>query len=178
MTDHSHKSESQDLYGFEHLKKTVLGYYPDADFKLLDKAYAHSLKNHEGQVRSSGEPYIIHPIAVCQILADMRMDLDTIVTGILHDTVEDTDTTLEDIKKGFGETVAQLVDGVTKLSRITFKTNHEKQAENFRKMVLAMAKDLRVIIVKLADRTHNMRTLQHLAEIDQEPPRRPPGPRK
>jgi GTP diphosphokinase / guanosine-3',5'-bis(diphosphate) 3'-diphosphatase len=161
-------ADPKDPYGFEKLKKTVEEYFPEADFTLLDKAFDLSLKNHDGQMRSSGEPYIIHPIAVCQILAEMRMDLDTIVTGVLHDTVEDTDTTLEDIKKDFGDTVAQLVDGVTKLSRITFKTNHEKQAENFRKMVLAMAKDLRVIIVKLADRTHNMRTLQHLAPVKQQ----------
>lgn len=168
MSEKSPPFDPQDIYGFERLKRTVATYFPDADFSLLDKAYQLSLKNHEGQLRSSGEPYIIHPIAVCQILADMRMDLDTIVTGVLHDIVEDTDTTLEDVKKGFGDTIAQLVDGVTKLSRISFKTNHEKQAENFRKMVLAMAKDLRVIIVKLADRTHNMRTLQHLAPVKQQ----------
>lgn len=168
MADKTPPTDPNDPYGFLRLKKTILSYFSDADFTLLDKAFEHSLKNHEGQLRSSGEPYIIHPIAVCQILADMRMDLDTIVTGVLHDTVEDTDTTLEDIKKNFGETISQLVDGVTKLSRITFKTNHEKQAENFRKMVLAMAKDLRVIIVKLADRTHNMRTLQHLAPVKQQ----------
>lgn len=168
MTDKTQPRDPLDPYGFERLKKTILTYFPDADYAPLERAYALSLKNHDGQLRSSGEPYIIHPIAVCQILADMRMDLDTIVSGVLHDTVEDTDTTLEDIKKGFGDTVAQLVDGVTKLSRISFKTNHEKQAENFRKMVLAMAKDLRVIIVKLADRTHNMRTLQHLAPVKQQ----------
>ena len=168
MAEKSPPFDPQDPYGFGRLKRTISTYFPDADLAPLDKAYAHSVKTHEGQLRSSGEPYIIHPIAVCQILADMRMDLDTIVTGVLHDTVEDTDTTLEDIKKEFGDTIAQLVDGVTKLSRISFKTSHEKQAENFRKMVLAMAKDLRVILVKLADRTHNMRTLQHLAPVKQQ----------
>jgi len=121
-------------------------------------------RKHGDQKRSSGEPYIVHPIGVAAILAELHLDLDSVLTGILHDTVEDTETSLEEIKSRFGESVAELVDGVTKISRITFRTNEEKQAENFRKMVVAMAKDLRVILVKLADRIHNMRTLDYLPE--------------
>jgi GTP diphosphokinase / guanosine-3',5'-bis(diphosphate) 3'-diphosphatase len=153
---------------FEDLKAQVASYFPEADFGLLQKAHDFAISLHEGQLRKSGEPYIIHPIAVSYVLATMKMDIPTIVTGILHDVVEDTATTLEEVQKEFGSEVAQLVDGVTKISQISFKSKHEKQAENFRKMILAMAKDLRVIIVKLADRTHNMRTLQFLRADKQE----------
>jgi len=153
---------------FEDLKKEISTYYPEADFGLLQKAHDFAVSLHEGQMRKSGDPYIIHPVAVSYILATMRMDLASIVTGILHDVVEDTATTLEEVQKEFGSEVAQLVDGVTKISQIEFKSKHEKQAENFRKMILAMSKDLRVIIVKLADRTHNMRTLQYMAPHKQE----------
>jgi len=153
---------------FEDLKAQVSSYFPEADFGLLQKAHDFAINLHRGQVRKSGEPYIIHPIAVSYILATMKMDIPTILTGILHDVVEDTATTLEEVQKEFGAEVAQLVDGVTKISQISFKSKHEKQAENFRKMILAMAKDLRVIIVKLADRTHNMRTLQFLRTDKQE----------
>ena len=153
---------------FEILKKEVSSYYPDADFGLLKKAHDFALKLHEGQTRKSGEPYINHPLAVSHMLAQMRMDLATIVTGILHDVVEDTDTSHDDIVEEFGSEVAQLVDGVTKISQISFSSKHEKQAENFRKMIMATAKDLRVILVKLADRTHNMRTLQFMPPHKQE----------
>jgi GTP pyrophosphokinase len=153
---------------FEDLKRQVASYYPEADFGLLQKAHDFAMALHEGQTRKSGEPYIIHPIAVAYILATMKMDLASIVTGILHDVVEDTATSLEEIQREFGNDVAQLVDGVTKISQIEFKSKHEKQAENFRKMILAMSKDLRVILVKLADRTHNMRTLQHMPPDKQE----------
>ncbi|MEO5668809.1 MAG: bifunctional (p)ppGpp synthetase/guanosine-3',5'-bis(diphosphate) 3'-pyrophosphohydrolase, partial [Bdellovibrionota bacterium] len=153
---------------FEDLKTQVASYFPEADFGLLQKAHDFAVSLHKGQVRKSGEPYIIHPVAVSYILATMKMDIPTILTGILHDVVEDTATTLEEVQKEFGAEVAQLVDGVTKISAISFKSKHEKQAENFRKMILAMAKDLRVIIVKLADRTHNMRTLQYLRTDKQE----------
>lgn len=149
---------------FEKLKKDIVSYFPDCDIALLDKAYKFAKESHVKQARKSGEPYIFHPLAVAQILADMRLDLITIITGLLHDTVEDTDATLEIIKQEFGNDVAELVDGVTKLSKINFRSTHEKQAENFRKMLLAMAKDLRVILVKLADRTHNMRTMQSMTE--------------
>ncbi len=145
----------------------VSSYYPEAKLDLLRKAYQFSAEAHSGQLRSSGDPYLIHPTEVAQILADLHLDLPSIITGLLHDTVEDTHATLEQIQKEFGKDIAELVDGVTKLSKITFKTSEEKQAENFRKMILAMAKDIRVILVKLADRLNNMRTLEHLIPIKQ-----------
>lgn len=135
---------------------------PAADLDLIQRAFAFSESLHREQKRSSGEPYIQHPVEVAKILAEYQLDTVTIATGLLHDTVEDTHTTLEEIEKNFGPQIASLVDGLTKISKISFQTNEEKQAENFRKMILAMAKDLRVILVKLADRLHNMRTLQHL----------------
>jgi GTP pyrophosphokinase len=151
----------------ETLCNTISSYYPDAKLDLVHKAYDFAEKSHKGQLRSSGEPYIIHPVGVAQSLAELRLDLSSIVTGLLHDTVEDTHATLEEIEKEFGKDIAELVDGVTKLSQITFKTSEEKQAENFRKMILAMAKDIRVILVKLADRLNNMRTLEHLNPLKQ-----------
>jgi GTP diphosphokinase / guanosine-3',5'-bis(diphosphate) 3'-diphosphatase len=140
----------------------VSSYFPEAKLDLIKKAYAFSEQAHHGQLRSSGEPYMIHPTEVAQTLADLKLDIASIVTGLLHDTVEDTHATLEQIEKEFGKDIAELVDGVTKLSKMTFKTSEEKQAENFRKMILAMAKDIRVILVKLSDRLNNMRTLEHL----------------
>lgn len=137
-------------------------YFPQADLKIVEKAYLFSEKAHEGQFRRSGEPYISHPLSVAGILADLHLDLDTIITGILHDTVEDTSVTLEDIRREFGETVAHLVDGVTKISQIKFRNSMEKQGENIRKMIIAMGKDVRVVLVKLCDRLHNMRTLHHM----------------
>ncbi len=145
------------------LNKAIQTYFPEADLGLLKRAHDFSVRLHEGQLRKSGEPYIIHPLSVSLILASMKMDIPSIVTGLLHDTVEDTNISLEQITSEFGSEIAQLVDGVTKISKISFKSSHEKQAENFRKMILAMSKDIRVILVKLADRTHNMRTLQHLS---------------
>ncbi len=147
----------------DELLEKVSQYFPSADLKILESAYRFGEKAHSGQIRRSGEPYISHPLSVAGILADLRLDLDTIITGILHDTVEDTDVTLEDIKQNFGETVAMLVDGVTKISLMNFKTSTERQGENIRKMIVAMGKDVRVLLVKLADRLHNMRTLTHLA---------------
>lgn len=140
----------------------ILEYNPDADVKLLRKAYDFIIKAHEGQVRVSGEPYIVHPIEVSGILASLKLDIITIVAGLLHDAVEDTPTKLEHIKDIFGKEVSFLVDGLTKLSKMEFKTKEERQAENFRKMLLAMAKDIRIILIKLADRLHNMKTLEHL----------------
>jgi GTP diphosphokinase / guanosine-3',5'-bis(diphosphate) 3'-diphosphatase len=140
----------------------VAVYHPQGDLDFLRRAYIFSEKAHEGQFRRSGEAYISHPLSVAGILADLNLDLETIVTGLLHDTVEDTSATLEDVRKEFGETVAHLVDGVTKLGRMNFRNNHEKQGENIRKMIVAMGKDVRVILVKLADRLHNMRTLHHM----------------
>ena len=142
--------------------KTVLGYFPEANTEILKKAFEFAEKAHRGQMRSSGDPYIIHPTEVAQILADMRMDLPSICAAFLHDTVEDTSVKIEDVEKEFGKDVATLVEGVTKLSKMTFRTSEEKQAENFRKMIIAMAKDIRVIIVKLSDRLSNMRSLEFL----------------
>jgi GTP diphosphokinase / guanosine-3',5'-bis(diphosphate) 3'-diphosphatase len=144
-------------------------YHPDPDLDLIKKAYVYSAKVHQGQIRKSGEPYLVHPLEVAGILAEMRLDEASIVTGLLHDTIEDTLATKGDIAELFGPEIAELVDGVTKLSQFTAgNTQEEKQAENFRKMVVAMAKDIRVLLVKLADRTHNMRTLEHMNAEKQE----------
>lgn len=144
------------------LVEKVQAYHPTADVEIIRRAYDFSAAVHKGQKRLSGEPYLIHPIAVAGIIADLKLDVPSIVSGLLHDTLEDTLTTFEQIKGNFGAQVAALVDGVTKLSRVNFTSHEQKQAENFRKMILAMAKDVRVILIKLADRTHNMRTLNHL----------------
>ena len=145
----------------------VAAYFPEADLTLLRKAHEVANQAHQGQLRSSGEPYIVHPLQVAGTLAMLRLDLASIITGLLHDTVEDTEMTLNQVKTDFGADVAQLVDGVTKLSKISFQTSEERQAENFRKMFIAMAKDIRVIIVKLADRLNNMQTLEHLPPAKQ-----------
>ena len=151
----------------EDLVRRVQAYYPDADFVMLRKAFNFAEKAHRGQKRSSGENYITHPLNVASTLIKLRMDLDSIIAGILHDTIEDCDVSPEDIEKEFSKSIAQIVVGLTKISKIKFKTREETQAENFRKMVVAMAKDLRVIIVKLADRMHNMRTLQYVSDEKQ-----------
>jgi guanosine-3',5'-bis(diphosphate) 3'-pyrophosphohydrolase len=145
----------------------IASYYPDAKLDLVRKAYTFADECHRGQTRHSGEPYMIHPTEVAYTLAELRLDIPSVVTGLLHDTVEDTHATLEQIEKEFGKDITDLVDGVTKLSKITFKTSEEKQAENFRKMILAMAKDIRVILVKLCDRLNNMRTLEHMTPLKQ-----------
>ncbi|UCE35464.1 MAG: bifunctional (p)ppGpp synthetase/guanosine-3',5'-bis(diphosphate) 3'-pyrophosphohydrolase, partial [Deltaproteobacteria bacterium] len=137
----------------------VLSDYPAADTNLIEKAYVYSAKVHKGQARLSGEPYLSHPLEVAGILANMKMDEVTIAAGLLHDTVEDTLATLEDIEYLFGKEVATIVDGVTKISKIHFLSKEVQQAENIRKMILAMASDIRVLLVKLADRLHNMQTL-------------------
>ena len=137
---------------------------PEADLALLQRAYDFADKVHEGQERVSGEPYLSHPLAVAEILLDLRMDVESIAAGLLHDVVEDTRASLEEVKLAFGNGIADLVDGVTKLSKISFRSRVEHQAESLRKMVLAMSKDIRVILVKLADRLHNMRTLDPLRE--------------
>ena len=147
----------------------VSAYHPEPDLDLIKKAYVYSAKVHQGQVRKSGEPYLIHPMEVAGLLADMRLDEASIVTGLLHDTIEDTLATKEEIAELFGGEIAELVDGVTKLSQFSpANTQEDKQAENFRKMVVAMAKDIRVLLVKLADRIHNMRTLDHMKAEKQE----------
>ncbi len=145
------------------LVQKVTGYHPAADRDLLRHAYDFSSRVHKGQKRRSGEPFFIHPVEVASLIADLRLDVPSVATGLLHDTVEDTLTTLDEIRREFGDEIAELVDGVTKISQINFSSREEKQAENFRKMLLAMARDIRVILVKLADRTHNMRTLDHLS---------------
>src|SRR5256885_13807432 len=144
------------------LVELVKSYDPKADEGALNRAYVYSMKAHGAQLRASGDPYFSHPVEVAGILAQMKLDGASIVTGLLHDTVEDTLATLDDIDRVFGPEITRLVDGVTKLSRIELQSDQTKQAENFRKLVLAMSEDIRVLLVKLADRLHNMRTLQHI----------------
>lgn len=141
----------------------VRGYDSAADIEVLRRAYDFSVRVHKGQRRASGEPYFTHPVEVAGLIADLKLDVPSVVTGLLHDTVEDTLTTIDEIRDHFGSDVAALVDGVTKISQMNFSSREEKQAENFRKMLVAMARDIRVILVKLADRTHNMRTLESLS---------------
>lgn len=149
------------------LLASIRKYNKTGDLSQVEKAYHYAVKKHEGQVRKSGEPYATHPIQVAEILADMEFDTESIIAALLHDVVEDTDTTREDIVREFGETVALLVDGVTKLSKIPYTSKEEQQVENLRKMFFAMAKDVRVIVIKLADRLHNMRTLRYMPENKQ-----------
>jgi GTP pyrophosphokinase len=147
---------------FEDVERKVERHHPEADLDLLRRAYIYSAKAHKDQVRASGEPYLIHPLSVAAILADMKMDVATVSTGLLHDVVEDTLASTDDISKVFGEEVANLVDGVTKISNLGKKSKKEAQAENLRKMILAMTSDIRVVLIKLADRLHNLRTLEYL----------------
>src|SRR5678809_1486520 len=149
---------------FETLLEKVRSYSPEADLELLRRAYVFSALEHKGQVRHSGEPYLVHPLEVADFLADMKLDVVAVAAGLLHDVVEDTLTTPERIAELFGPEIAHVVEGVTKIGAIPFSSSEERQAENFRKMLLAMVDDIRVILVKLADRLHNMRTLQHLPE--------------
>jgi GTP diphosphokinase / guanosine-3',5'-bis(diphosphate) 3'-diphosphatase len=149
---------------FETLLEKVRSYSPEADLELLRRAYVFSALEHKGQVRHSGEPYLVHPLEVADFLADMKLDVVAVAAGLLHDVVEDTLATPERIAELFGPEVAHVVEGVTKIGAIPFSSSEERQAENFRKMLLAMVDDIRVILVKLADRLHNMRTLQHLPE--------------
>jgi len=150
------------------LIERVQRYNPNAQVDLIRRAYDFSARAHEGQVRRSGEPYLRHPLAVAEVLATLKLDVPAIVAGLLHDTVEDTVCTREQIEEEFGKNVARLVDGVTKIGQIHFKSYEEKQAENFRKMLISMADDVRVILIKLADRLHNMRTLEHLSPAHQQ----------
>jgi len=146
----------------------VTSYFPEADLGLISRAYVFSAKVHQGQTRMSGEPYLNHPLSVAKILADLKLDVYTVVTGLLHDTVEDTYATLEEVQELFGNEVSFLVDGVTKISKITSGRKKDTQADNFRKMILAMSKDIRVLLIKLADRMHNMRTLEYMPAEKQE----------
>src|SRR5246500_288593 len=147
---------------FKKLLDTVHENRPGDDLDIIRKAWAFCLQQHEGQKRASGEPYIIHPLEVGQVLAELKMDSTAIAAGLLHDAVEDTDVTSAEIAKKFGDQVAHIVEGVTKLEKIKFANREDHQAENIRKMLLAMVTDVRVVIIKLADRLHNMRTLEHL----------------
>ncbi len=147
---------------FRDLMKTLRANRPNDDLGIVEKAYEFSQKNHAGQTRASGDPYLVHPLEVACVLAEMKMDPAAIAAGLLHDSVEDTSVTIVDIRKEFGEQVAHIVEGVTKIGRIDFSSREEQQAENLRKMMLAMVDDIRVVLIKLADRLHNMRTLEHL----------------
>ena len=157
-TEAARGARGQTVRQFE-LTEKVRAYDPKADVDLLDAAYVLAAKAHGTQTRENGEPYITHPLAVADILAGYRLDTASIATALLHDTIEDTPVTLAEIGDRFGPTVAGLVDGVTKLTRLELQSDRTKQAENFRKLVLAMSRDIRVLLVKLADRLHNMRTL-------------------
>ncbi|MBI5375107.1 MAG: bifunctional (p)ppGpp synthetase/guanosine-3',5'-bis(diphosphate) 3'-pyrophosphohydrolase [Candidatus Schekmanbacteria bacterium] len=148
----------------EDLIEKMNTYIPEMDETIVRKAYVFAAKAHRDQLRASGEPYLSHPLEVASILTDLRMDMDTVAAGILHDTIENTPVTLEEITAMFNQTVALLVDGVTKIGQIEYKSFEERQSENFRKMIIAMAKDIRVVLIKLADRLHNIRTLQYLSE--------------
>jgi GTP pyrophosphokinase len=153
---------------FEALIKRVQANRPSEDVSLIRKAWEFCVKHHEGQMRASGEPYIIHPLEVAEVLAEMKMDATAIAAGLLHDSVEDTPATNEEIEAGFGDQVAHIVEGVTKIDKIQFANREDRQAENVRKMLLAMVSDVRVVLIKLADRLHNMRTLEHLDPDRQE----------
>jgi len=148
------------------LVERVLAYDPDANEDLLNRAYVFSMKAHGSQKRASGDPYFSHPLEVAAILTGFKLDTATIATALLHDTIEDTVATYEQIERAFGPDIAKLVDGVTKLSRLEVQSERNKQAENFRKLLLAMSNDIRVLLVKLADRLHNMRTLHHIKEVE------------
>src|SRR6266513_3748162 len=147
---------------FRELMRLMRENRPTDDLEIIRKAYEYAQNYHAGQTRASGDPYLVHPLEVALILAEMKIDPAAIVAGLLHDSVEDTLVTVVDIRKEFGEQVAHIVEGVTKISAIDFATREEQQAENLRKMMLAMVDDIRVVLIKLADRLHNMRTLEHL----------------
>ena len=153
---------------FQTLLATVRANRPQDDLSIIEKAYEFSLQHHAGQQRASGEPYVLHPLEVAQVLAEIRLDSTAIAAGLLHDAVEDTPVTSQEIATLFGEQVAHIVNGVTKIDKIQFANREDRQAENVRKMLLAMVTDVRVVLIKLADRLHNMRTLQHLAADRQE----------
>ena len=158
---------SESIISIEDIKNKILSYEPDAPISLVQKAFEFARDAHSGQLRVSGEDYIHHPIGLAKILADLQIDAVTISAALLHDVVEDTSYSLEEIEKTFGQEIARMVDGVTKLSRIEYKSKEEQQLENYRKMFLAMAKDIRVVLIKLADRLHNMRTLKYMPEHKQ-----------
>jgi GTP diphosphokinase / guanosine-3',5'-bis(diphosphate) 3'-diphosphatase len=152
---------------FEQIKSALEKYHPHPDLESVRKAYDFAHKCHEGQVRVSGEPYVTHVVDTALLVCQLKLDVPSVVSALLHDTLEDCDTTQQEIANLFGDEVADIVQGVTKLTRIEFESKEEKQAENVRKMLLAMAKDIRVILVKLCDRLHNMRTLSCFSDEKQ-----------
>ena len=152
---------------YEHLEKTIRGYNISADLSQIRAAYEYAREHHGEQMRRDGTPFITHPINVAQIVAEMRLDSESIIAALLHDCIEDTDTTYEDVAKRFGVTVADIVDGVTKLTRVKYSTMEEEQMENLRKMLFAMSRDIRVILIKIADRLHNMRTMEYQTPVKQ-----------
>lgn len=156
------EEKSTEIITIEDLTKKIVDMDRKYNLSKILSAYEFAEKAHGDQKRSSGEPYIIHPLSVAEILVDLGMDTDTICVGLLHDVVEDTEYTLDDIRSRFGQDVAMLVDGVTKLSRVPVFDKQQQQAENFMKVLLAMSHDIRVMIIKLADRLHNTRTLKYL----------------
>ena len=155
---------SDDIKALAELTAKITAYDTNADLTVVEAAFGMARRAHAPQRRDNGEPYIIHPVAVAGILADYRLDSGSIITGLLHDVIEDTPVTLPEIEARFGADVAGLVDGVTKLTRLELQSDRTKQAENFRKLVLALSRDIRVLLVKLADRLHNMRTLHFVRE--------------
>ena len=149
------------LERYQALEDKVASYTPNLDTKRLYEAFTYADTEHHGQLRKSGEPYIIHPLAVADIVADLGLDVDSVIAALLHDCIEDTGATHEEIAKKFGTSVADLVEGVTKLTRVQYVSKEEEQMENLRKMLMAMAHDIRVILIKICDRLHNMRTMEY-----------------
>src|SRR5271163_901180 len=162
--------DSPDLFAdqFRKLLDVVRANRPGDDLDVIRRAWEFCVQHHSGQLRASGEPYVLHPLEVAQVVAEMKLDSTAIAAGLLHDAVEDTPVTTEDISEQFGEQVAHIVEGVTKIDKIQFANREDRQAENVRKMLLAMVSDVRVVLIKMADRLHNMRTLQHLPPDRQE----------
>ena len=156
------------MHQLDQIISELAGYFPSADLPLVRRAYEFAAQAHDGQTRKSGDPYVTHPLAVAQIIAELKLDFASVCAGLLHDCVEDTSATVEQLGDLFGKEIAFLVDGVTKLGKLPYSTREEQQAENFRKMLLAMARDIRVILVKLCDRLDNMRSLHHLPAEKQE----------
>jgi len=155
------------LERYQALEDKVSAYTPNLDTKRLFEAFTYADAEHHGQLRKSGEPYIIHPLAVAEIVADLGLDVDSVISALLHDTIEDTKATHDDVAKRFGPTVADLVEGVTKLTRVSWTSKEEEQSENLRKMFMAMAQDIRVILIKVSDRLHNMRTMEYQSPMKQ-----------
>ena len=151
------------LERYQALEARVLRYIPTLDTKKFYEAFTFADSFHQGQLRKSGEPYIIHPLAVAEIVAELELDLDSVIAALLHDCIEDTAATHDEIAKRFNPTVADLVEGVTKLTKANFVTKEEEQMENLRKMLMAMAQDIRVVLIKVCDRLHNMRTMEYMA---------------